>query len=79
MHAIGGFLTIPHNELRDLTAFFHRASTNIRDGARVDVTMSGFWGRAGMRRSIGDVKIFSPMLLPTETATLSLATGDMKG
>ena len=28
---------------------FHRASTNIQDGARLDVAMSGFWGGAGMR------------------------------
>ena len=36
-------------------------------------------GEGRYERSICDVKIFSPMLLPTETATLSLATGDTKG
>ena len=38
---------------------FHRASTNIWDGARLDLTMNGLWeGR--YERSFCDVKIFNP-------------------
>ena len=33
---------------------FHRASTNIWDGARLDLTMNGLW------EGICDVKIFNP-------------------
>ena len=38
---------------------FHRASTNIQDGARLDVTMSGFWG-GRYERSFCDMKVFNP-------------------
>ena len=77
----GGFPTIRHNEIRDLTAslltevchevsiepdlqpisgeIFHRASTNIQDGARLDVAMSGFWG-GRHERSFCDVRVFNP-------------------
>ena len=77
----GGFPTIRHNEIRDLTAslltevchevsiepdlqpisgeIFHRASTNIQDGARLDVAMSGFWG-GRYERSFCDVRVFNP-------------------
>ena len=76
----GGFPTIRHNEIRDLTAslltevchevsiepdlqpisgeIFHRASTNIQDGARLDVAMNGFWG-GRYERSFCDVKVFN--------------------
>ena len=47
-------------DLQPITGeIFHRASTNIWDGARLDFTMNGLWeGR--YERSFCDVKIFNP-------------------
>ena len=77
----GGFPSIRHNEIRDLTAGlltevchevevephlqpvtgekFILTSSNIEDGARLDISASGFWGGRCEKTYI-DVKVFNP-------------------
>ena len=77
----GGFPSIRHNEIRDLTAnlltevcsdvciephlqplsgeALQGASSNVRDGARLDIAANGFWG-GRYERTFFDVRIFYP-------------------
>jgi len=77
----GGFPSIRHNEIRDLTASlltevchevevephlqpitdekFILASSNIQDGARLDIAVNGFWGCRSEKTYV-DVKVFNP-------------------
>ena len=77
----GGFPSIRHNEIRDLTANMLTevcsdvcvepdlqpitgeqltgASSNIQDGARLDIAANGFWG-GRYERTFFDVRIFNP-------------------
>ena len=66
----GDFPTIRHNrsmsqvsiepDLQPISGeIFHRASTNIQDGARLNVAISGFLG-GRYERSFCDVKVFNP-------------------
>ena len=79
--AKGGFPSIKHNEIRDLTAnllaevghevqvephlqpitgeHFPLASSNVNDGARLDISVNGFWG-GNCERIFLDVKVFNP-------------------
>jgi len=79
--AKGGFPSIRHNEIRDLTANllaevgheiqvephlqpitgeeFPLASSNVNDGARLDISVNGFWG-GNCERTFLDVKVFNP-------------------
>ena len=80
----GGFPSIRHNEIRDLTASlltevchevdvephlqpitgeqFTLASSNIEDGARLDISANGFWGGRCEKTYI-DVKVLTHTLL----------------
>ena len=77
----GGFPSIRHNEIRDLTAGlltevchevevephlqpvtgekFILTSSNIEDGARLDISANGFWGGRCEKTYI-DIKVFNP-------------------
>ena len=77
----GGFPSLRHNEIRDLTANlltevchevqveptlqpisgeqFRQASLNTEEGARLDISMCGFWGGRCEKTYI-DVKVFNP-------------------
>ena len=77
----GGFPSIRHNEIRDLTAGlltevchevevepnlqpvtgekFILTSSNIEDGARLDISANGFWG-GRCEKTYVDVKVFNP-------------------
>ena len=79
--AKGGFPTIRHNEIRDVTAkllsivchdvsveptlqpisdeILTGASANTQDGARSDISASGFWG-GRFERTFFDVRVFNP-------------------
>ena len=77
----GGFPTIRHNQLRNMTASLltevchdveieshlqptsrdkcPNPNTNISDGARLDVSMNGFWG-GQYEKAFLDVRVFNP-------------------
>ena len=77
----GGFPSIRHNEIRDLTAnlltevcsdvciepelqpitgeVLTGATSNVQDGARLDIAVNGFWGGQS-ERTFMDVRIFNP-------------------
>ena len=80
--AKGGFPSIRHNEVRDLTAelltevchdvqvephlqslnteTFHRKTANVQDGARLDISMNGFWdGR--FEKCYIDIRVFNSL------------------
>jgi len=54
-------------------------TSNIQDGARLDVATNGFWGSQSERCFI-DVRVFNPynMLLPINVSHFLLPTGSMK-
>ena len=78
---MGGYPSIRHNEIRDLTAdlmsvvchsvstephlqpvdgeALRGASANTSEGARLDITASGFWG-GRFERAFFDVRVFNP-------------------
>ena len=88
----GGFPTIRHNEIRDVTASLltevchdvmiernlqpltgealTKATSNIADGARLDIAVNGFWwGR--FERTFLDVRIFNPHAPANKNTTIS--------
>ena len=77
----GGFPSIRHNEIRDLTAnllsevcndciepclqslsgeILNGATSNIQDGARLDIAANGFWG-GQYKRTYFDIRVFNPL------------------
>ena len=84
----GGFPSLRHNEIRDLTATLltevcndvqvepelqeiatetmSGRTANTKDGARLDVAASGFWGGRRERTYI-DVRVFNPLAPQTAT------------
>ena len=43
---------------------FQQASLNIEDGARLDISMNGFWG-GRCEKTFLDVKVFNPYVAST--------------
>ncbi len=90
-----GYPSIPHNELRDITASllaetchsvaiepslqpvtgetFTNASTNTKEGARLDIVASGFW-RSSFERAFFDVRVFNPFAHSNSRAATIQAT-----
>eukprot|EP00731_Ephydatia_muelleri_P030730 Em0022g244a len=82
----GGYPSIRHNEIRDLTAALllevcHNVSTephlqpmrlsvNIQDGAQLDIAADGFWG-SRFERAFFDVKFFNPYTPSNQKSPLS--------
>ena len=88
----GGFPTIGHNEIRDLTAnlltevcnyvctepelqpitdeSLTGASSNVQDGARLDIAANGFWG-GRFKRTYFDVRVFNPHAPSNRQSSLS--------
>lgn len=78
----GGFPSIRHNEVRDLTAdllsevchdvevepnlqplndeTFQYKTSNTQDGARLDISMNGFWG-GRYEKCYTDIRVFNPL------------------
>ena len=50
---------------------FHHKTANIQDGARLDISVNGFWGGRYEKCYI-DVRVFNPFA-PSNTEWLSLA------
>ena len=83
---LGGFPSIPHNEIRDLTANLmtevcHNISiephappahmtANTEDGVRSDIAADGFWG-GRFERTFFDVRVFKPYAPSNQTSTPS--------
>ena len=87
----GGFPSIRHNEVRDLTATlltdvchdvkvepdlqplnneaFHHKTANIQDGARLDISVNGFWGGRYEKCYI-DVRVFNPFAPSNSVSSL---------
>ena len=94
----GGFSSITHNEVCDLTATlltdvcyevkvepdlqllnneaFHHKTTNIQDGAGLDISMNGFWGGRYEKCYI-DVQVFNPFALSIVVPACSLVRESM--
>ena len=88
----GGFPSIRHNEIRDLTAnlltqvcndvriepelqpitgeSLTGASSNVQDGARLDIAANGFWG-GRFERTYFDVRVFNPYAPSNRQSSLS--------
>ena len=88
----GGFPSIRHNEIRDLTAnlltevcsdvciepdlqpitgeVLTGATSNIQDGARLDIAANGFWG-GRFERTYFDVRVFNPHAPSHKRSSLS--------
>ena len=90
----GGYPSIRHNEIRDLTAAMSMStephlqpmtgevmsglSANIQDGARLDIAADGFGG-SRFEQAFFDVKVFNPYAPSNQKTPLSLhATVAMK-
>ena len=82
--AKGGFPSIRHNEIRDLTASLltepelqpvtsetlRGASANCQDGARLDIAANGFWGGT-FEKTYFDVRLFNPFAPSNRQTQLS--------
>ena len=63
---MGGFPSIRHNEIRNLTATLLTEVCNdvciepeLQEGARLDIAANGFWGGT-FERTYFDVRVFNP-------------------
>ena len=75
--AKGGFPSIRHNEIHDLTANLlttsdqlSGATANSQDGARLDVSANGVWG-GRFENTFFDVRVFNPHAPSNKNQTLS--------
>ena len=88
----GGFPSIHHNEIRDITAnllteIYHDVSvepnlqpltgealahrtSNVSEGARLDVSVNGFWG-GRHEKTILDVRVFNPHAPSNKNSSIS--------
>ena len=95
----GGFPSIRHNEIRDVTANLLTevchdvvvepdlqpltdealacATSNLSDGARLDIAVNGFWG-GRYEKSFLDVRVFNPHAPSKNKTSINSCYGSMK-
>ncbi len=96
----GGFPSIRHNEIRDLTAnlltevcsdvcteptlqpitgeTLNGATSNVQEGARLDIATNGFWG-GRFERTYLDVRVFNPHIKSHRQSSLSTCYRKQEG